>query len=77
MLKELKAAYPLIDPVTFSSEISRENYHQNRAFLRFKLAQEFMTLTSNSLSKSLVPVKFLSNYTFFYLFGETESNLLP
>ena len=77
LLKELKAAYPLIDPVTFSSEISRENYHQNRAFLRFKLAQEFMTLTSNSLSKSLVPVKFLSNYTFFYLFGETESNLLP
>jgi hypothetical protein len=74
LLSEVKAAFPLIDPVTFSSEISREFLYQNTTFLKFNLIKEFLNISSNSLNSLPMNTGFLTNYTFFYLFGNNKSN---
>jgi hypothetical protein len=76
LLKEVKAAFPLIDPVSFSSEISREFLYQNTTFLKFNLIREFGKIVSNTADALPFNSSFLTNYTFFYLFGTNKSTNL-
>ena len=76
LLKEVKAAFPLIDPVSFSSEVSREFLYQNTTFLKFNLVREFASLATNTVNALPFNSTFLTNYTFFYLFGNNKSNNL-
>lgn len=76
LLREVKAAFPLIDPVSFSSEVSREFLYQNTTFLKFNLVREFASLATNTVNALPFNSTFLTNYTFFYLFGNNKSNNL-
>ena len=73
LLEEVKASYPLIDPVTFSSELSRELFYQNTSFLKFMVLKDTLVSMNNAMSNSSLNLSGLSNYLFFYLFG-TNNN---
>jgi len=73
LLEEVKNTFPLIDPVSFGSELSRELFYQNTNFLKFMVLKDSLVSVNNSLSNSSLNLSGLSNYLFFYLFG-TENN---
>jgi len=69
LLKEIKNSFLLIDPVNFSSEISREFLYANTTFLKFDLLKNFLIVTNNGIANSSVNLSSINNYLFFYLFG--------
>ena len=69
LLEEVKNTFPLIDPVSFSSELSRELFYQNTNFLKFMVLKDSLVSVNNLLSNSSLNLSGLSNYLFFYLFG--------
>lgn len=73
LLQEVKNTFPLIDPVSFSSELSRELFYQNTNFLKFMVLKDSLVSVNNLLANSSLNLSGLSNYLFFYLFG-TENN---
>jgi len=73
LLEEVRASYPLIDPVTFSSELSRELFYQNTSFLKFMVLKDTLVSMNNAMSNSSLNLSGLSNYLFFYLFGTNNS----
>ena len=73
LLEEVKNSYPLIDPVAFSSELSRELFYQNTNFLKFMVVKDSIISLNNLLINSSLNLSGLSNYLFFYLFGIDNS----
>jgi len=73
LLEEVKNTFPLIDPVSFSSELSRELFYQNTNFLKFMVLKDSLVSMNNLLENSSLNLSGLSNYLFFYLFG-AENN---
>jgi hypothetical protein len=73
LLEEVKSAYPLIDPTSFSSELSRELFYLNTNFLKFLVFKDFLDITNSKLQNSSINLSFLTNYLFFYLFN-TNTN---
>lgn len=69
LLKEVKNSFLLIDPVNFTSEISREFIYANTAFLKFDLLKNFLLVMNNNIVNSSVNLSSINNYLFFYLFG--------
>lgn len=60
LLLEVQKGYNLIDPVTFSSEVSRELTYQDLNFIRF-------TLLKDAISSTGINTSFITNYLFYYL----------
>ena len=60
LLQEVQKGYNLIDPVSFSSEISRELTYQDLNFMRFSLFKDALASTG-------VNTSFITNYLFYYL----------
>jgi hypothetical protein len=77
LLEEVKAAYPLIDPTSFSSELSRELFYSNTNFLKFVVFKDLLNITNSHLKDSSMNLSLLTNYLFFYLFNtdSTSSDL--
>jgi hypothetical protein len=73
LFEEVKSTYPLLDPVAFGSELSRELFYHNTNFLKFMVLKDSLISVNNMLSNSSLNLSGLSNYLFFYLFG-TENN---
>lgn len=69
LLEEVKNTFPLIDPVSFSSELSRELFYQNTNFLKFMVLKDSLVSVNSLLANSSLNLSSLSNYLFFYLFG--------
>lgn len=69
LLKEVKNSFLLIDPVNFTSEISREFIYANTAFLKFDLLKNFLLVMNSEIVNSSVNLSSINNYLFFYLFG--------
>jgi hypothetical protein len=68
LLQELKASYLLIDPSTFSTEITREYLYKNIIFTKYKLLKEFIELLT--LNNNLpINITFLFDYIYFYFFN--------
>ena len=74
LLEEVKSSYPLIDPASFSSELSRELFYQNVNFLRFNIIKDFLHVANSSIANSSVNLSGITNYLFFYLFGFDQGN---
>jgi len=74
LLEEVKNSYPLIDPLVFSSEASRELFYQNTSFLKFTILKDALILSSDLIAKLPVNTSGLSNYFFLKLFGITNPN---
>jgi hypothetical protein len=64
LLLEVKKTFPLIDPTTFTSEISRDFLYQQANFIQFNIVKDIINFTHNYL-----PVTF-NNYFFLYCFGD-------
>jgi hypothetical protein len=73
LLEEVKASYPLIDPVVFSSELTREIFYSNSNFLKFVIIKDILNLINNNIKDSSINLSGLTNYLFFYLFN-TDSH---
>ena len=69
LLEEVKASYPLIDPTSFSSELSRELFYSNTNFLKFVVFKDLLNITNTQLKDSSLNLSALTNYLFFYLFN--------
>jgi hypothetical protein len=76
LLKEVKKAFPLIDPASFTSEASREYLYQNANFLKFHIIKDFLEVTNSKLANSTVNLSSITNYLFFYLFGTAKNEKL-
>jgi heme/copper-type cytochrome/quinol oxidase subunit 2 len=77
LLEEIKASYPLIDPVVFSSELTREMFYSNTNFLKFMIIKDILNIVNNNIKNSSVNLSGVTNYLFFYLFNtdSTSSDL--
>lgn len=73
LLEEVKNTFPLIDPVSFGSELSRELFYQNTNFLKFMVLKDSLVSMNNLTSNSSLNLSGLYNYMFFYLFGTDNS----
>jgi hypothetical protein len=69
LLEEVKGAYPFIDPVTFSSDVSRELFYQNTNVLKFMVLKDSLVTLSNIISKSPLNTSTTMNPLFYYFFG--------
>jgi len=69
LLNEVKNGFLLVDPINFSSEVSRELLYTNTAFLKFDLLKNFLNIMNRGISNSSVNLSSINNYFFFYLFG--------
>jgi hypothetical protein len=69
LLVEIKNSYSMVDPSTFSSEISRDFMYQNINFFKFTTLQNI--LSNLNLDNSII-----NNYFSFYLFGFNKPNSL-
>lgn len=65
LLLEVQKGYNLIDPVSFSSEITRELTYQDLNFMRFNLFKDAIASTG-------VNTSFITNYLFYYLGLDTS-----
>jgi len=74
LLEEVKAAYPLIDPTSFSSELSRELFYSNTNFLKFVVFKDLLNITNSHLKDSSMNLSLLTNYLFFYLFNSDSTS---
>jgi len=64
LLLEVKKTFPLIDPTSFTSEVSRDFLYQQVNFIQFSIMKDFMNFTNKYL-----PITF-NNYVFLYCFGD-------
>lgn len=76
LIKELKASFQFIDPITYGSSYSRETYYNSLSYFKFLLLKNWLTdinifQKSSQLSETYLPVntKFVNNYFFYYFFG--------
>jgi hypothetical protein len=67
LLNEVQKGYNLVDPVSFSSEVSREMTYQDLNFMRFNLLKDAINTTGINTS-------FITNYLFFYLTGANSNS---
>jgi len=76
LINEVMNSYPLVDPINFSSELSRDYLYQNYNFLRFTLLKDFLLFVNDGIKNSSLNLSFLNNYLFFYMFSDTKSDNL-
>jgi len=76
LIKEVLSTYSFIDPITFSSESTRDYMYQQQNFIKFIVMKDFLVSLNNSIKDSSLNLSFLNNYLFFYMFGDTKSNTL-
>jgi hypothetical protein len=74
LLEEVKAAYPLVDPTAFSSEISRDLFYSNTNFIKFVLLKDILNLTNATITNTSLNLNSLTNYLFFYLFNTNNNS---
>lgn len=74
LLNEVKNSFLLIDPINFSSEITRELVYTNTTFLKFDLLKNFLNIINSQIVDSSVNLSSINNYLFYYLFGGLNEN---
>jgi len=68
IIQEIQKVYSFIDPINFSSEISRDLLYQNINILKFILIRDFIVSITSNLEKLPINLNFINNYIFYYLF---------
>jgi len=74
LLEEVKAAYPLVDPTAFSSEVSRDLFYSNTNFIKFIVLKDMLNLSNSAITNSSLNLSTLTNYLFFYLFNTNNNS---
>jgi heme/copper-type cytochrome/quinol oxidase subunit 2 len=81
LIKELKASFQFIDPITYGSSYSRETYYNSLSYFKFLLLKNWL-LNLNTLKNSPqlagkylpINVKFVNDYFFYYFFGSKSQS---
>jgi len=68
LLLEIERNFTLTDPISYSTEVTRDIYYQNLNFIKFLIIKEFLFLSNNLINTSFLNLKVLNNYLYFYLF---------
>jgi hypothetical protein len=73
LVKELKASFLLVDPITYNTEYSRELYYSSLEYFKFVVFKDWVRYLSTVQD---LPINFslLNNYLFFYFLGGKGSN---
>jgi hypothetical protein len=74
LLEEIKSTYPLIDPVAFGLESSREVFYNNTNFFKLIIIKDALVIANNLMSNSSLNLSGLSNYFFFHMFDANTGN---
>lgn len=75
LLKELKASFLLIDPITYNAEYSREFYYNSLDYFKFILFKDWAkTLANNNLNP--INLNLINNYLFFYFLDLDNSSTM-
>jgi hypothetical protein len=69
LLDEIKNSYQLVNPSTFTSEISRDFYYQNLNLFKLSLLNSMNSIIEKNLNISGLNISVLSNYILFYFFS--------
>jgi hypothetical protein len=69
LLLEIERNFNLIDPILFSSELTRDIFYSNINFIKFILIKDFLSILNNTLNNSFINTSILNNYLYFYLFN--------
>jgi len=70
---DIQSSHSLINPSSFTSEVSRDFFYQNLNFLKISLVSDMISTLDKSLSNSGLNYSLISNYLLFYVMGY-ESN---
>jgi hypothetical protein len=76
LISEVMNTFSLVDPVNFSSELTRDYLYQHYNFLRFTLLKDFLLFVNDNIKNSSLNLNFLNNYLFFYMFNDSKSDNL-
>jgi hypothetical protein len=76
LLREVKAAFAFIDPMTYNSEYSREFYYTSSEFVKFTLFKDLILKLSETASALPINHALINDYLFFYMFGSDNSSKL-
>lgn len=71
LLQEIRSSFLLIDPITYSSEYSRDFYYSSLEYFKFILFKDFALTLSNKLPLN---TNLINEYLFFYLSLNLNSN---
>jgi hypothetical protein len=72
LIKELKASFQFIDPITYGSSYSRETYYHSLSYFKFLLLKNVL-LDPSFLDRNLpINTKLVNDYLFYYFFGSTK-----
>jgi len=74
LLEEVKASFPFIDPVTFSTDVSRELFYQNTNVLKFMVLKDSLVTLSQMISKSPLNMSTTTSPLFYYFFGVDQTD---
>jgi len=76
LLEEVKKGHSLIDPASFSAEVSREVFYQDLNFMKLNLLTTLAKSINSSLDSVGINTSSVNNYLFYYLFGTNSSTKL-
>jgi hypothetical protein len=71
LFEEVKSSYALMDPSSFSTEVSRDVFYQNINFVKFNMVKNAMNTLVDNLG---VNTSLLTNSLFFYLLNVNSTN---
>jgi len=75
-LEEIRSSFLLIDPITYSSEYSRDLYYTSLEYFKFILFKDLALNLSNKISLLPLNTSLINEYLFFYFSRSTVSNKL-
>jgi len=75
-LEEIRSSFLLIDPITYSSEYSRDLYYTSLEYFKFILFKDLALNLSNKISLLPLNTSLINEYLFFYFSRSNVSNKL-
>jgi len=76
LLEEIRSSFLLIDPITYSSEYSRELYYTSLEYFKFILFKDLALNLNNKISLLPLNTSLINEYLFFYFSHSNVSNKL-
>ena len=76
LIAEVKASFKLIDPITYSSEYSREHYYYSLRYFKFLMFKGWIASLGVSLKDLPINPKLVNEYLFFYFLSKRQSPTL-
>lgn len=74
LLDEIRSSFLLIDPITYSSEYSREFYYTSLEYFKFIVFKDFALKLNEKISTIPLNTSLINEYLFFYLSLNLNSN---